>query len=100
MQRVGGADNCSTLTSTTKAGVLIGTLTTEAHGVSGVLYVHDDVTLSIEQFYYDGYAPGELMDLLLCVVSVRLSHGRTPAAYPYFYTKGNQPSNTGGGIKM
>ena len=42
-----------------EAGVLIGTLPTEAHGVSGILYVHDDVTLLIEQFYYDGYAPGE-----------------------------------------
>ena len=41
------------------AGVLIGTLPTEAHGVSGILYVHDDVTLSIERFYYDGDAPGE-----------------------------------------
>eukprot|EP00731_Ephydatia_muelleri_P026197 Em0018g297a len=61
-----------------EAGVLIGTLPTEAHGVSGILYVHDDVTLLIEQFYYDGYAP---------------------AAYPYFYSKGNVPNSAGGGIK-
>ncbi|KAL5467444.1 hypothetical protein EMCRGX_G031668 [Ephydatia muelleri] len=68
-----------TALATASAGVLIGTLPTEAHGVSGVLYVHDDVTLSIEQFYYDGYAP---------------------AAYPYFYSKGNVPNNAGGGIKI
>ena len=91
-----------------KAGVLIGTLPTEAHGVSGTLYVHDDVTLVIEQFTYDGYAPGEP---ILCMhanwetPTVRLLVGSRhslcpPAAYPYFYTKGNAPSNTGGGIKM
>ena len=92
-----------------KAGVLIGTLPTEAHGVSGTLYVHDDVTLVIEQFTYDGYAPGEPIGRLECPKARLIppsapspldSRSGPPAAYPYFYTKGNVPSNTGGGIKM
>ena len=120
-QKVGGAPSRSTnrvytislllplhhRSCSSKAGVLIGTLPTEAHGVSGVLYVHDDVTLSIEQFYYDGYAPGEPIFFHMPVgkvkrfsIAFRGRPLRPAAAYPYFYSKGNVPNNAGGGIKM
>ena len=75
----------------------------------GTLYVHDDVTLYIEQFYYDGNAPGEQgvgstikahPGVLMFHYNTRWRAFHSLAAYPYFYTKGNQPSDSGGGMKM
>ena len=40
-------------------GVLIGTLPTEQHQVSGQFYIVDSKTIFIENFNYDGGGPGE-----------------------------------------
>ena len=47
---IGGNGGCD--------GVVIGSLPTQAHDVSGVLYVEDEYTFCIENFNYDGQGPG------------------------------------------
>lgn len=41
-----------------RAGVLIGTLPTEQHRVSGEFHVIDSTSIFIEDFNYDGGGPG------------------------------------------
>ena len=38
--------------------VLVGSFTTRAHRVSGRMYVLDERTVMLTQFYFDGNAPG------------------------------------------
>ena len=49
-------------------GVLIGTLPTEQHQVSGQFHIIDSKTLFIEDFNYDGGGPGRatLMFVEIC----------------------------------
>ena len=48
-------------------GVLIGSLSTLHHDVSGDVYARDESTLFIKNFTFDGNAPGKIFDLLyLC----------------------------------
>ena len=39
------------------SGILITELPTIVHNVSGLLYIEDDTTLCISNFYYDGTGP-------------------------------------------
>ena len=49
----------SSIHACTYSGVLIGTLPTEQHQVSGKFYVVDSKTLFFEDFNYDGGGPGK-----------------------------------------
>lgn len=46
-------------------GVLIGTLPTEQHQVSGQFHIVDSKTLFIENFNYDGQGPGSYSNVKL-----------------------------------
>lgn len=55
---------CSVCTATF-AQLEIGSLPNLQHGVSGTLYVDNDVTLRIENFRYDGLGPSTWVTFLL-----------------------------------
>ena len=51
------------------AGVLIGTLPTEQHQVTGQFHVLDSKTILIENFVYDGLGPGaKAISLIVCIL--------------------------------
>ena len=53
-------------------GVLVASLPTLNHNVSGMMYVENDTTFCISNFFYDGGGPGEYSP---CFVFVCLLFG-------------------------